>query len=365
MIDELLQPLVLGGVTLKNRVVMAPLTRMRAGKGYVPTAINAKYYGQRSSAGLIITEATQISQQGMGYPDTPGIYSEEQVQGWKEVTGKVHAEGGLIFLQLWHVGRISHSSFQPDGAVPLAPSAIAAAGKTLTAAWEEVPFETPRAMEAAEIKVLIEQYRASAVLARDAGFDGVELHAANGYLLNQFLSAVSNQRTDEYGGNPENRARLLFLILDELIDVWGADRIGIRFSPYFTQYDALDPEYFQTYSYIFKKLNDLGLAYIHLIRYRPDGSPEETKKTKEKALWELYSGNIIAADGFNPESAEEYIREGKADAIAFGRLYLANPDLPRRIKEGAVFNEGDRSTYYGGSEKGYTDYPFLNSGRES
>jgi len=359
MIKELLTPLQLGANTLNNRMVMAPLTRMRANAEFVPTDLNAQYYAQRASAGLIISEATQISRQGMGYPGTPGIYSPAQVEGWKKVTGEVHAKGGLIFAQLWHVGHTSHSSHQENQQLPVAPSAIAATGMALTANWESVPFEVPRVLETDEIKAIVGDYRRAALNAKEAGFDGVELHSANGYLLNQFLHAELNLRTDEYGGSVENRSRLLFEILDVLVEIWGADRIGIRFSPFFTGTNSQDPEYVETYSYVFTALGAYDLAYIHLIRYRPAEEPDQNIFEMEKELWGNYEGSIIAADGFTPESAEEAIAGKVCDAIAFGRLFIANPDLPERVQEGGALNEYDRNTFYGGDEKGYTDYPFL------
>jgi N-ethylmaleimide reductase len=359
MIKELLTPIQLGAVTLKNRMVMAPLTRMRANSQFVPTDLNAQYYAQRASAGMIISEATQISQQGMGYPSTPGIYTPAQVEGWKKVTGSVHAKDGLIFMQLWHVGRISHSSHQPGNSLPVAPSAIAATGSALTADWQSVPFEVPHALEISEIKAIIADYRQAALNAKEAGFDGVELHSANGYLLNQFLHADLNQRTDEYGGSVENRSRLLFEILDILVEIWGSDKIGIRFSPFFTGSNDQDPKYFETYSYVFTALGAYDLAYIHLIRYRPAEEPDQELFEAEKELWDNYEGHIIAADGFTPESAEEAIVGKVCDAVAFGRLFIANPDLPERVLEGGAMNEYDRNTFYGGDEKGYIDYPFL------
>ena len=338
---------------------MAPLTRMRAGSQFVPDELNAEYYAQRASAGLIITEASQISRQGAGYPGTPGIYNEAQVRGWKKVTDAVHAKDGLIFMQLWHVGHISHSSHQPNHALPVAPSAVAATGTALTADWKSVPFEVPHALTTEEIKAIVADYRQAAINAKEAGFDGVELHSANGYLLNQFLHAELNIRTDEYGGSPENRSRLLFEVLDVLVEVWGADKIGVRFSPFFTGHNNLDPEYLDTYTYVFTALGAYDLAYIHLIRYRPTEVPDQELVENEKELWGVFEGNIIAADGYTPESAEEAIVGKIAVAVAFGRLFISNPDLPLRVAEGAALNEYDRNTFYGGTEKGYTDYPFL------
>lgn len=357
MENKLLAPLQLGDYTLKNRVIMAPLTRMRANADLAPTDLNVEYYRQRASAGLIITEATQISNLGQGYPMTPGIYSEKQIEGWKKVTEAVHAEGGRIFAQLWHVGRVSHSSLHPADGLPVAPSAIPAEGKTLTAQWQQVPFETPREIALEEIKQTMATYRKAAENAKAAGFDGVELHSANGYLLHEFMHETSNQRTDEYGGSIENKARIVLEAINELVDVWGAGKVGIRLSPFAFPYGVYDPKSYEVYEYLVQKLNTYNLAYLHLVRYR-EGEIENVKE-KQKALWKLYKGTIIAADGFTPETAQEYVEKDCADAVAFGRYFIANPDLPKRIEIGASLNEYDRTTFYGGTEKGYTDYPFL------
>jgi len=360
MTKLLLSPIQFGAHTLKNRVVMAPLTRMRADEALAPTDLHATYYSQRVSAGLIITEATQISNQGQGYPHTPGIYSQTQVDGWRKVVDAVHAAGGLIFLQLWHVGRISHSSYHPNNGLPVSASAIAPQGETLSASWQREPFETPRSLSEDEIKGVIADYKQGAINAKAAGFDGVELHSANGYLMQQFLQAVTNHRTDEYGGSVENRARILFEALDEIVSVWGAENVGMRISPFGTTNDSFDPNPFPQYSYVFNKLNAYHLAYLHVIRYRPLDTPDQTRIEQEKELWASYEGNIIAADGFTAETAEQTLEEGMAEAVAFGRFFLANPDLPKRIELNAPLNDYDRSTFYGGGEKGYTDYPFLN-----
>ena len=359
MENKLLTPLQLGAYTLKNRIIMAPLTRMRADANLVPTDLIVEYYRQRSSAGLIITEATQISRLGQGYPTTPGIYSEEQITGWKKVTDTVHKEDGRIFLQLWHVGRISHSSFHPEEGLPVAPSAIRPEGNTLTAAWSQVPFETPRALETEEIKTTVKTYQQAAINAKNAGFDGVELHAANGYLLNQFLHGKTNHRTDEYGGSVENRARLSLEVIDQLVDVWGPGKVGIRLSPFTFSGDVHDPEAIPVYEYLLKELDSRPLAYVHFVRARATEIEDQKVFEKEKELWDLYSGNIIAADGFTADTAIEYLKNGWADAIAFGRNFISNPDLPQRIKTDAELNPYDRNTFYGGDEKGYTDYPFL------
>lgn len=359
MENSLLTSVQLGDYRLKNRIVMAPLTRMRADDELKPTALNAEYYRQRASAGLIVTEATQISPQGQGYPSTPGIYSSRQVEGWKKVTDAVHTEDGKIFAQLWHVGRISHSSLHPEQGLPVAPSAVKPEGMTMTAQWEQVPFETPRELELNEIKEIIGDYRRAALNARQAGFDGVELHSANGYLPNQFLHLKTNRRLDEYGGSEENRARLALEVVRELIDVWGAGKVGIRLSPFTKAGDLFDPESFSVYPYLLKKLAEYDLAYIHMVRARPSEIEDPSIFEKEKELWAQYPGAIIAADGFTVETANEYVRNEWAEAIAFGRNFLANPDLPQRIAAGAGLNPYDRNTFYGGGEKGYTDYPFL------
>jgi len=358
MENKLFTPLQLGDYELKNRLVMAPLTRMRATAGSLaPHDLNVEYYRQRSSAGLIVTEASQISPLGMGYPLTPGIYSDEQVAGWKKVTDAVHAEDGKIFIQLWHVGRVSHTSLHPEAGLPVAPSAVAAPGMTFTASFEQVPFETPRAITVDEIKQTIQDYRKAAENAKAAGFDGVELHAANGYLLHEFLHETSNLRTDKYGVSIENKARIVFEVLDQLVDVFGAGKVGIRLSPFAYPYGEYDPKSYEVYQYLVEKLNSYKLAYLHLIRYRQ--GEIENVTAKEEALWKSYDGTIIAADGFTPETAAEYVEAGKADAIAFGRHFIANPDLPKRIELAAELNDYDRNTFYGGAEKGYTDYPFL------
>lgn len=358
MENKLFSSLQLGDYTLKNRLVMAPLTRMRANPSdLAPGELNAEYYRQRSEAGLIVTEASQISPIGMGYPLTPGIYSEAQVEGWKKVTGAVHGNDGKIFIQLWHVGRVSHSSLHPKEGLPVAPSAVAAPGMTFTASFSQVPFETPREITVDEIKQTILDYRKAAENAKAAGFDGVELHSANGYLLHEFLHETSNRRTDEYGGTVENKARIVLEVLDELIDVFGAGKVGIRLSPFAFPYGVYDPKSYEVYQYLVEKLNSYKLAYLHLVRYR-EGEIENVV-AKEQALWKSYTGTIIAADGFTPETAASFVEEGLAHAIAFGRHFIANPDLPKRIKLKAELNPYDRTTFYGGAEKGYTDYPFL------
>lgn len=358
----LFSPLQMGRTQLPNRVVMAPLTRNRALAGDVPGALNAEYYAQRASAGLIISEATQISQQGQGYPSTPGIYTAEQVAGWRLVTEAVHAEGGRIFLQLWHVGAISHSSFQPGGGPPVSPSGVPPqSGQAVTADWKPVPFETPRALEPGEIPGILEDYRWAAENALAAGFDGVEVHGANGYLLEQFLLGHSNLRTDAYGGSIENRSRLLMEVMDTVIGLWGADRVGVRLSPWGRGYTG-ETDTVPLYTSVMKRLEAKNLAYVHLIEpHQREGAapvPEEARSPLV-TFRPFYPGVIITAGGYRRESAMEAVESGLADAVAFGRLFIANPDLPRRLMENKPLNPYDRSTFYGGKEHGYIDYPEL------
>ncbi|MDE1994920.1 MAG: alkene reductase [Rhizobiaceae bacterium] len=351
----LFSPLSLGSLELAHRVVMAPLTRMRAGQpGNIPSPMNADYYAQRASrGGLIISEGSQIAPSGQGMPATPGIHEPEQIAGWKAVTDAVHAKRGRIFLQLWHVGRISHSSHQPDGALPIAPSAIAASGNATTASFERVPFETPRALETDEIPWLVETYGQAAANAKEAGFDGVEIHGANGYLIEQFLQARSNQRTDRYGGSIENRTRFLLEVIDAVASVWDADRVGVRLSPFGVANDSGDDDPLRLYGHVIRELDRLHLAYLHLIEPRASGAGQaEVDHKNVPSAAELFrpawSGKLIAAGNFRPEAAEAALAAGHADAIAFGRLFIANPDLPERIRLGAPLNPYHRPTFYGG-----------------
>ncbi len=354
---KLLESYKLGPLTLPNRMVMAPLTRNRAA-GTVPGEVNAEYYAQRASAGLIITEATQIAPMGQGYPETPGIHSEEQVAGWREVTDAVHEAGGRIFLQLWHVGRISHSSFH-GGKAPVAPSAVRPAGEAFTFKGL-TPFEMPRALETREVREVVEQFRLGAEKAKRAGFDGVEVHGANGYLLDQFLQSGTNQRQDQYGGSVENRARLLFEIMDAVVDVWHADRVGIRLSPGGTFNDMSDEDPVETFTYVARKLNDYGLAYVHVINTSQVAPPEGLgNRSATQIVRDAYSGTLISNGEYTRESGEAAIESGEADLIAYGRLFLANPDLPKRFAEDAPLNEPDQATFYGGGAEGYTDYPSM------
>lgn len=362
---SLFAPLRIGRYDLAHRVVMPPLTRMRAGPGNVPNDFAPEYYGQRATAGgLIIAEATQATPAGQGYPGTPGIHSPEQVAGWRKVTDAVHAKGGFIFLQIWHTGRSSHSSFQPGGALPVAPSAIPiTSGSAVTPDWKKVPFETPRALELDEIPTIIEGFRAGARNAMAAGFDGVEVHGANGYLLEQFLHSRSNQRSDAYGGSVANRARLLLEVTAALIDVWGADRVGVRLSPFGTYNDVGDTDPVGLYGYVLSQLANLDIAYVHLIEARDGTGMEINAPEAVDQLRPFWRKPMILAGGFTGESADEAIRSGRADAVAFGRQFIANPDLPHRLRLGAPLNAYDRSTFYGGGATGYVDYPELEAAR--
>ena len=359
--SNLYAPFELGEITLQNRVVMAPLTRNRAGQGNVPVDLNVQYYRQRASAGLIITEATQISPQGVGYPFTPGIHSDAQVQGWKKVTQAVHEQGGKIFLQLWHVGRVSHSSLQPEGALPVAPSAIKPSeGQAVTYKGMK-DFETPRALEASEIAGIVNDYRLAAENAKEAGFDGVEVHAANGYLLDQFLRDGTNKRTDNYGGSYENRARFLFEVLDVVKTVWPSCKVGIRLSPSGTMNNMSDSNALGIFGYVVEHLNVHELAYLHLVEVNEADLRHGGHEVPTEALRKAFNGTLMVCGDYNKERAENAVQEGLADLIAFGRLFIANPDLTKRLALNAPLNKPNPSTFYGGREKGYTDYPFLDS----
>ncbi len=356
---KLLSPVRLGPYELRNRIVMAPLTRNRAGSGNVPGPMNVTYYAQRASAGLIVSEATQVSPMGQGYPMTPGIYSPEQVAGWRAVTEAVHDRGGRIFLQLWHVGRISHPSLLPGGASPVAPSAIRPnAGMAATLEGPK-PFEVPRALETHEIPGIVEEFRQGAIRAKEAGFDGVEVHGANGYLLDQFLRDGTNQRTDAYGGPVENRARLHLEVTSAAAEVWGADRVGIRLSPSGTFNDMSDSDPSATFGYLVEKLSAHGLAYLHLIEPQEADVRHGADVVPTAELRAKYRGTLIANGGLTRESAESILESGLADLVAFGKLFIANPDLPERFRVGAPLNPADPATFYGGDQRGYIDYPAL------
>jgi 2,4-dienoyl-CoA reductase-like NADH-dependent reductase (Old Yellow Enzyme family) len=345
--SKLHQPVRIGAWDLPNRVVMAPLTRCRASEGRVPNALMAEYYRQRSSAGLILAEATAISPMGVGYPDTPGLWSAEQVAGWQLVTKAVHQAGGRIIAQLWHVGRISDPHYL-DGARPVSASAIAPAGH-VSLLRPMKPYDTPRALELSEIPGIIEDYRKAAGNAMAAGFDGVEIHGANGYLPHQFLNDGINQRNDSYGGSIQNRARFVLEAVDAAISVWGADRVGLHLSP--TPGDDSDPA--ATYGHVARECSARGLAFL-FVRESLQANPRFSK-----GLREAFTGAFIANQELTREEGNRLLTNHEADAISYGRLYIANPDLVERLATDAPLNEPDTSSFYGGTEKGYTDYPTL------
>jgi N-ethylmaleimide reductase len=367
--DLLFQPYRLGPLNLPHSIAMAPLTRSRARQpGNVPSSLAACYYAQRASAALIVSEATQVSMQGQGYAWTPGIHSREQVEAWRRVTQAVHEAHGLIFSQLWHVGRISHPALQPDNMLPVAPSAITPQGKAFIenerGEGELVPFVRPRALNIEEMPYIVGQYERAARNAQDADFDGVEIHAANGYLLDQFIETSTNRRTDAYGGPVENRTRLLLEIVEVLTRIWGPDRVGVRLSPMGKMNDIHDDNPEATFGYIAERLSDYGLAYLHIVnpameQMQNGQEPDPRALEMVKLIRKKYKGTLIMAGGFQADSAARWLREGWADLIAFGRKFIANPDLPERIRVGAPLNVDDPTTYYGGGEKGYTDYPSL------
>lgn len=350
-----------GPFTLKHRVVMAPLTRMRSSEGNVPNELMAEYYAQRATpGGLIIAEATPVSPYGFGYAGAPGIFTQAQVDGWRKVVDAVHAKGGVIFLQLWHVGRQSHSLLQPGGIDPVAPSAIQAEGYAYAQSGA-VPFGMPRALLLEEIPSVVEAFRHGAELAKSAGFDGVEIHGANGYLPDQFLQDGTNKRTDAYGGSIENRARFLVEITSAVTSVWGPGRVGVRLSPSSSYGSMHDSNSEATFGYAAKALDMLGLAYLHIVEPRIKGDETLDAHAPPVAvqyLRTLFSGPIITAGGFQRDSAEQLLSQGHADMVAFGRAFIANPDLPRRLQENLPLNAYDRDTFYGGDAGGYTDYPF-------
>ena len=368
MNPKLFTPLTLGPLTLSHRVVMAPLTRMRASPdGNVPTALNALYYAQRATpGGLLIAEATPVSWQGHGHPNVPGIHTAAQVAGWRGVTDAVHARGGCIVLQLWHTGRVSHSSHQPGRAAPVGPSAIAAQGTTIDADWKSVPYEVPRALELAEMSPLVDSWRQAAANALRAGFDGVEVHGANGYLLEQFLQSRSNMRTDRYGGSIENRCRLHLEIAAAVAQEVGADRTGIRLSPWGIANDSGEADPLPLYTHLVRELAQLKLAYLHLIEPRASGTGKadifrEGQPSAAQTFRPLWPTVLIDAGGFDRDGAIQAVEDGRADAVAFGRYFISNPDLARRLQIGAALTPYHRPTFYGGGEAGYTDYPPLDA----
>jgi N-ethylmaleimide reductase len=355
--NPLLQSYQLGNLTLRNRLVMSPLTRRRAGEGGVPVEMNAIYYAQRATAGLIIAEATQISPQGVGYMNTPGIHNNEQVEGWKKVTKAVHDKDGLIFLQLWHVGRVSHSLLQPGNVLPVSASAISG-GDYITTPEGKMPMEIPRPLELDEIPGIVEDYRKAAANAIKAGFDGVEIHSANSYLLDQFMHSSSNIRTDEYGGSIENRCRLTLEVTDAICKEIGKEKTGIRLSPSNIKYGMDDVNPAKLFEYVIGELDKRNLAYLHLVEptlsleNHPQMIPQVAKHFRKH-----YSGALITAGNYTPESGREALEKGYADLVAFGRLFIANPDLPERIASDASLNIPDVDTFYTRGPEGYVDYP--------
>ena len=346
----LFDSITIGDLSLRNRIIMAPLTRCRAEPGRVPGDLIVQYYRQRASAGMIISEATSVMPMGVGYPNTPGIWSDEQVAGWQKVTAAVHAEGGTIVLQLWHVGRMSDPSYL-NGELPVAPSAIKPAG-TVSLVRPQKTFETPRALETAEIPAIIEAYRKGAENAKKAGFDGVELHGANGYLLDQFLQSSTNQRTDAYGGSLENRARLMLEVTDAVISVWGPGRVGMHLAPRADAHDMGDDNLAETFGYIADELGARKIAFICAREHAAEDSLGPVLKQR-------FGGCYIANEGFSLSLANEWLASGKADAVAFGKTYIANPDLVERFQNNAPLNEPVPETFYGSGPEGLTDYPAL------
>ncbi|KPC33201.1 NADHflavin oxidoreductase/NADH oxidase family protein [Pseudomonas syringae pv. cilantro] len=348
----------LGQLTLANRVVMAPLTRNRAGAGLAPTDLTATYYAQRASAGLIITEATQISAQAQGYQDTPGLYTSEQIAAWRKVTDAVHAKGGRIFVQLWHVGRVSHVDLQPDGAAPVAPSAIRAQTKTfVNNSFADV--SEPRALELEELPGIVNDFRQSAANAMAAGFDGVEIHGANGYLLDQFIKDNANQRTDAYGGSIENRARLLLEVVTAVKKEIGAHRTGVRISPVSPANGVSSSDPQPQFEYIAEQLSALGIVFLHVVE-GATGGPRDVAPFDYDALRQRFKQTYLANNGYDLELATARINANKADLVAFGRPFISNPDLIERLKTGASLAPLDQATLYGGGAEGYTDYTTLN-----
>lgn len=356
MNESLFLPYSLGDLQLANRMVMAPLTRNRAAEGDIPSTMNAEYYRQRATAGLIITEASQISAEGVGYPSTPGIYSDEQVAGWRKVTDAVHEKGGHIFIQLWYCGRISHPSLLPDGQLPIAPSAIRPEGEAVTFDGMQA-FVEPRALEIDEVPGIVAQYRHAAEQAKAAGFDGVEVHAANGYLIDQFLRDGSNQRNDQYGGSKENRMRFLNEVLDAVGEVWPANRVGVRLSPENSFNSISDSDPLTHFSYFTSQLCQRGLSYLHVL----EGDMLSQQSTLDyQILRNLFEGTYMANNGYTKEKAVQSLNDNNSDLIAFGVPFLSNPDLVERFQIDAKLNPVNQETFYGGDERGYTDYPYLN-----
>jgi len=364
--ETLFTPITLGSLTLPNRVIMAPLTRARTPDS-IPGKIQEAYYGQRAGAGLIISEATNISPTARGYVYTPGIWTDEQEAGWKGVVDAVHAKGGRMALQLWHVGRVSHEMVQPNGQQPVAPSALKGEGAQCFVEFEDGtagqhPTSTPRALETDEIPGIVDDYRQAAIRAKRAGFDMVEVHAANAYLLNQFLATGTNKRTDQYGGSLENRARFPLEVVDAVVGVFGAERVGIRMTPFIELFGLTDDEPEAMAFYMAEQLSQRGLAYLHLNEPNWAGGDITFPAGFREQMRERFSGSLIYCGNYDAEHAEARISENTADAVAFGRPYIANPDLPERFRVNAPLTEPNQETFYGGDEKGYTDYPFMDNG---
>ena len=357
---DVFSPYNLGPLQLRNRMVMAPLTRSRAEEGNLPSHMAQQYYSQRADAGLIVTEATQASAGGQGYISTPGVHTDAQVQAWKKVTDAVHEKGGKIFVQLWHVGRISHPDFR-GGALPVAPSAVVPRGIFTFTIEGLKPVPVPRALETEEISAIIDEFRQAAKNAQTAGFDGVEVHGANGYLLDQFLEDGTNQRTDDYGGSVENRSRLLFEVIAAVADVWGSGRVGVRLSPGGTFNDMCESRSQETFGHVVRHLAALDLAYLHLIEPSPPQGEHAMPDLSARFFRPLYPGTLIVAGGYTLERANAVLQSGLADLVAFGQLFLANPDLVDRFRRKAALNAPDTQTFYGGSAKGYIDYPVLDA----
>ncbi|KAL0021784.1 hypothetical protein WJX79_010845 [Trebouxia sp. C0005] len=367
-ISELFQPLNVGRAKLRNRIVYAPLTRCRA-TGNVPQDNAIKYYTQRAhgcEGGLIIAEGTAVSESGRGYPDVPGIYDQEQILQWKKITEAVKAHGATFYCQLWHTGRVSHSGLQPNAAAPVSSFATACAGDVYTPHGPE-PYPIPTALDKAGIAEMVDVFRQAARNAIDAGFDGVEVHGANGYLIDQFIKPKPNQRTDEYGGSVQNRCRFALEVIQAVVEEAGADRVGLRLSAFQEFGDVADPDPYATNKYLIKEINRFNLAYLHMVEPRASGAEDTAGQFEDQDLSpfrKLFNGPFMAAGGYNRERAIAALKQDHADLITFGRHYLANPDLPRRFRESAPLNKYDRATFYGGDDKGYTDYPFLPDSHE-
>lgn len=359
-LSALFQPLQLGAIAIPNRIIMAPLTRARSGVSRIPNDLMQEYYSQRASAGLIISEATQISEQAAGWQQTPGIYTDEQIVGWQKITEAVHQRGGKIVLQLWHTGRASHPDFQPNGDLPVSASAIAPQGEIHTPLGKK-SFVTPRPLTLEEISRVVKQYATATRNAKAAGFDGVEIHAANGYLIDQFLRDGTNQRTDNYGGLIENRARFLLEITEAVVNEWSCDRVGVRLSPYVAFNDMKDSNPLATFTYVAKALNPFNLAYLHVIEALPGHfmAAEEGVERIIPHLRQAFDGAIILNGGYGADTGAAAIQNDEVDAIAYGIPFIANPDLVERFKQNAPLNEADPDTFYSHDRKGYVDYPAL------